>query len=81
VSRVTNIVDSVGGTISLADDALDRLAREIGPNGTNTCQYNDRGLRTNLTMTGETVITYRYNVLNRLTSVVQGSTSVCPATG
>ena len=35
--------------------------------------YNDVGLRTNMTVTGETAVFYRYDNANRLTNVTQGT--------
>ena len=73
VGRVTSVVDSVAGTIRLTYDSLDRLTHEFNNNGTVSYGYNDMGLRTNMTVTGETSVFYRYDNASRLTNVTQGT--------
>ena len=59
--------------IHLAYDTLDRLTQENSNNGTVSYGYNDLGLRTNMTVTGENPVSYLYDAANRLTNVVQGT--------
>jgi RHS repeat-associated protein len=49
------------------------LTQENNNNGTVNYSYNDVGLRTNMTVTGETAVFYRYDNANRLTNVTQGT--------
>ena len=73
VSRVTNVVDSIAGTINLTYDSLDRVTQENNNNGTVGYAYNDSGLRTNMTVSGQSGVAYFYDAANRLTNVVQGT--------
>jgi RHS repeat-associated protein len=77
VGRVTNIVDSLTGSTKLAYDTLDRLIQVQDVHGSITYGYNDVGLRTNMTVSGTGVspVAYFYDAANRLTNVVQGTTS------
>jgi YD repeat-containing protein len=56
VDWVSNVVESVGGTVKLTYDTLDRLTQENNSNGTITYAYNDVGLRTNMLVTGENAV-------------------------
>lgn len=74
--RLTRTVDSLGGTINLAHDNLDRLTSESTPQGTVTYTYDAAGRRTTMTVAGQPSINYGYDNANRLTSITQGSTAV-----
>lgn len=76
VRRITNLTDSITGTLSYTFDSLDRVIQEASPQGTNNYSYNGLGLRTNMVVQGQTPVTYFYDSANRLTNVVQGSSSV-----
>jgi uncharacterized protein RhaS with RHS repeats len=45
-NRMTQIVDSVSGTITRGFDGLDRLTSEITPQGTVSYTYDNAGRRT-----------------------------------
>lgn len=74
VGRMTNIVDStLPLSISLTYDSLDRLTQEDQFGFPVNYSYDDVGLRTNMTASGETPVSYLYDAANRLTNVVQGT--------
>jgi RHS repeat-associated protein len=52
-------------------DSLDRLTQDNNNNGTVSYAYNDVGLRTNMTVTGENTVFCRYDNANRLTNVTR----------
>jgi RHS repeat-associated protein len=72
---VTTEVNSQSGRrrTKLVYDSLDRLTQENNNNGTVSYGYNDVGLRTNMTVTGENTVFYKYDSANRLTNVTQGT--------
>lgn len=75
-SRMTQIVDSVGGTISRSYDSLDRLSSETTPQGSISYGYDNAGRRTAMTVAGQAPVTYSYDNDSRLTGVTQGSAQV-----
>jgi RHS repeat-associated protein len=74
--KFCNINDSIAGQIRLTYDSLDRLTQETNSNGIVNYAYNDAGLRTNMSIVGQSAVTYRYDNANRLTNVVQATDNV-----
>jgi RHS repeat-associated protein len=75
-SRLTKIVDSKAGTITLGYNNLDRLQSETTPQGAVGYTYDAAGRRTGLTVSGQTAVSYTYDDTNRITGITQGSASV-----
>src|SRR6185437_12528452 len=75
-NRMTQAVDSAGGTITEAYDNLDRLTSETTPQGQISYGYDLAGRRVNMTVAGQPQVTYSYDNANRLTQIAQGSSTV-----
>jgi RHS repeat-associated protein len=75
-NRLTQIVDSITGTITQGYDGLDRLTSDATPQGTVAYAYDNAGRRASLTVPGQTVANYTFDNANRLTQITQGSTTV-----
>jgi len=75
-NRMTQAVDSAGGTITEAYDNLDRLTSETTPQGQISYGYDLAGRRASMTVTGQPQITYSYDNANRLTQIAQGTSTV-----
>lgn len=75
-NRMTQAVDSAGGTITEAYDNLDRLTSETTPQGSITYGYDLAGRRASMTVTGQPQVTYSYDNANRLTQIAQGTSTV-----
>jgi YD repeat-containing protein len=75
-NRVTQVVDSVAGTIERTYDLLDRMTQEDTPEGTIDYVYDAAGRRTSMTVAGQTAVSYTYDNADRLTAVTQGTTTV-----
>jgi RHS repeat-associated protein len=76
VGRLTEAVDSVGGTITNTYDVLDRLTSQAQPYGTVSYTYDGAGRRATLSVPGQAQISYGYDTANRLTSITQGANLV-----
>jgi RHS repeat-associated protein len=74
--RVTDIVDSVAGTIERTYDLLDRLTEEVTPEGTVSYTHDDADRRATMTVAGQTAVSYTYDNADRLTGVTRGAASV-----
>jgi RHS repeat-associated protein len=74
--RITQIVDSAGGTITRGYDNLDRLATETTAQGSVSYGYDNRGRRTSMTVAGQSQVSYSYDNADRLTQISQGSSNV-----
>src|SRR5262249_51633569 len=74
--RMTQIVDSVGGTITFTYDGLDRSLTETTSLGTITYNYDAAGRRATMSVPGQTQISYGYDDADRLTSITQGTSVV-----
>ena len=72
-NRVTQIVDSVSGTITRGFDGLDRLTSETTPQGTVSYTYDNAGRRASMTVQGQSAVSYCYDNANRLTQITQGT--------
>ena len=75
-NRLTQVVDSVSGTITLTYDNLDRLTAEATPQGTVSYTYDVAGRRRSMTVQGQTPVTYTYDDAHRLTKITQGASAV-----
>jgi RHS repeat-associated protein len=75
-NRLTRVVDSVGGTIDLGYDNLDRLTSESTPQGSVAYSYDNAGRRSSMTVAGQLPVNYSYDNANRLTGISQGPSSV-----
>ena len=78
-NRVTEIVDSVAGTIEHTYDALDRLTEEVTPEGTVTYTYDDADRPATMTVAGQTAVWYTFDDADRLTGVTRGTAAVTVA--
>ncbi len=76
VDRLTQVVDSQSGTITLAYDNLDRLTSETTPQGAVSYGYDAVGRRTSMTVAGQPVVNYTYDNADRLTQITQGTSTV-----
>jgi RHS repeat-associated protein len=75
-NRLTQIVDSITGTITRTPDLLDRLTQEVTPQGTVSWGYDNANRRTSMTVLGQTALSYTYDTADRLTNITQGTASV-----
>jgi RHS repeat-associated protein len=75
-NRMTQAVDTAGGTIIEAFDNLDRLTTETTPQGSISYGYDNAGRRTSMTVAGQPQVNYTYDNGNRLTQITQGTSSV-----
>jgi RHS repeat-associated protein len=75
-NRMTQAVDSAGGTITEGYDNLDRLTSETTPQGQISYGYDLAGRRANMTVAGQPQVTYSYDDANRLTQIAQGTSTV-----
>jgi RHS repeat-associated protein len=75
-NRMTQAVDSAGGTITEAYDNLDRLTSETTPQGQISYGYDLAGRRASMTVAGQPQVTYSYDNANRLTQIAQGTSTV-----
>jgi RHS repeat-associated protein len=73
ISRLTQTVDSVGGTITRVYDNLDRMTSETTPQGSISYSYDAAGRRTSMTVSGQTPVSYTWDNSNRVTQIAQGS--------
>lgn len=75
-NRMTQAVDSAGGTITDAYDNLDRLTSETTSQGQLSYGYDLTGRRASMTVAGQPQVTYSYDNANRLTQIGQGTSTV-----
>jgi RHS repeat-associated protein len=74
--RLTQIIDSVAGTITRAYDGQDRLMSETTSEGSVSYTYDADGRRATMTVAGQPVVTNAYDDAHRLTSITQGTSVV-----
>jgi RHS repeat-associated protein len=74
--RLTQVQDSISGTISRAYDGLNRLTSETTPQGTLSYTYDAAGRRLTMQAASQAQVSYTYDNANRLTGISQGSTSL-----
>ena len=75
-NRITNVVDSLSGTITLNYDNLGQLLSVFTPQGTISYTYDKIGRRKTMTVPGQAVVNYSYDNADRLTSIAQGQAIV-----
>jgi RHS repeat-associated protein len=71
--RLTQVVDSLAGTITRSYDGRDNLLTETTPLGNVTYTYDLAGRRTSMTIGGQPEVTYGYDAANRLTTITKGT--------
>ncbi|MDH2352296.1 RHS repeat-associated core domain-containing protein [Bradyrhizobium sp. SSUT112] len=74
--RLTQIQDSLAGTVTRSYDGLDRLLNETTTQGTVTYTYDAAGRRLTMQAGSQAQVTYSYDNGNRLTGITQGSSSL-----
>lgn len=74
--RLHQTIDSLGGTITLGYDGLDRKTTETSPQGTVSYTYDAGSRRSSMTVLGQAPVSYSYDDANRLTAMSQGTQSV-----
>jgi len=74
--RISSLVDSISGTITLSFDGRDNLTNQVTPNGTVSYSYDGADRRTGMTVLGQPSVSYAYDNADRLTSITQGSSTV-----
>jgi RHS repeat-associated protein len=75
-NRPRQFADSTNGTITHEYDNLDRLTREVSPQGQVDYEYDAAGRRAQFTVSGKAPVTYVYDAADRLTQIAQGMTAV-----
>lgn len=75
-NRMTQVVDTAGGTITEAYDDLDRLTTETTAQGSISYGYDTAGRRTSMTVAGQPQVSYAYDNADRLTQITQGTSTV-----
>ena len=74
--RLTQLVDSVSGTISYTYDNFDQVISETTSQGTVSYSYDSMGRKTSMTVAGQPTVNYAYDNNDRLTQITQGSATV-----
>jgi RHS repeat-associated protein len=74
--RVTQVVDSIAGTINISFDDLARTASETSPQGTIGFTYDKVGRVIAKNVSGQPTISYGYDNANRLLNITQGLANV-----
>jgi RHS repeat-associated protein len=75
-NRLTQILDSIAGTITRTYDGLDRLTQEVTPQGSVNYSYDNGSRRAALQVMGQPQVSYVWDNANRLTGITQSSQSV-----
>jgi YD repeat-containing protein len=75
-NRMTQAVDSTGGTITDAYDNLDRLTSETTAQGSISYGYDLAGRRASMQVAGQAQVTYTYDSADRLTQIAQGTSTL-----
>ena len=73
---MTQIVDTVNGTITRTYDGLDRLTSETTPKGSVSYTYDNANRRSTMTVAGQSAVSYTYDNANRLTQISQGTATM-----
>ncbi len=74
--KLTQVADSIAGTITRTYDALNRLISEMTPQGSVSYTYDAAGRRTSMTVLGQPTVDYTYDDANRLIQITQGAAIV-----
>ena len=77
--RLTQVEDSVTGTITRTYDNLDRLIQESTPQGTVNYTYDNAGRRTSMAVEAQPAVSYEYDNTNRLTQITRASVTAAIA--
>jgi RHS repeat-associated protein len=75
-NRLTQLVDSLAGTVTRTYDGLDRLTSEVTPQGSLTYTYDLGSRPATTTLAGQPAINYAFDNADRMTSITQAATSV-----
>jgi YD repeat-containing protein len=75
-NRLTQVVDSIAGTITRSYDGLNRITSETTPQGSVSYSYDAASRRATMTVIGQPSVLYSYDNANRLTQITQGSAIV-----
>ena len=70
-NRMTQAVDSAGGTITRTYDNLDRLTNETTAQGSITYGYDNASRLTSMQVAGQPQVTYTYDNAGRITQITQ----------
>lgn len=74
-NRLTQLVDSMGGTITRTYDDLDGLTQEATTQGTVSYTYDASGRRTSMTVSGHPAVSFTWDDTNRLAQIQQAAGS------
>jgi RHS repeat-associated protein len=74
-NRMTQAVDSAGGTITRGYDGLDRLTSETTSQGSITYGYDAADRETSMQVAGQPQVAYTYDNADRLTQISQGTST------
>jgi len=74
--RLTQVVDTVSGTITRVYDNLDRLTSETTPQGSVSYTYDAGGRRSTMIVRGQPTVSYTWDVANRLIQIQQAAGTV-----
>jgi len=74
--RMTQSLDSSGGTITDTYDNLDRLIGEVTGQGSISYGHDDAGRRTSMQVAGQPLISYSYDDAGRVTQISQAGANV-----
>jgi RHS repeat-associated protein len=75
-NRMTQAVDSAGGTIAEVFDNFDRLISETTAQGFISYTYDLAGRRTSMAVSGQPQVNYTYDNADRLTQITQGTSTI-----
>lgn len=75
-NRLASVDDSQSGFYSFDYDALGRLTKDVGPTGTVTYQYNQRGEMRQRQVVGQAAVDYLYNEVGGMTRAATASHSI-----
>lgn len=76
-NRLTQVVDSVSGTITRQYDArFNTLTQEVAPEGQVDLTYDAAARRATFQVAGQTQLGYTFDAADRLTQIAQGATTV-----